>query len=403
MRFKFLRIVLASFMLALGFAGVSGKAQAQDDPIIIGAAVNLTGWMAAYDVPPLEGAKLAVKKINESGGVLGRQLQIIELDGKTDPATLGNAARDVISKGADVLVTPCDFDYGAPAGQAAQEAGLVGISFCASSPLYGAETLGDKQFTMSMWNQTMGAAAAEFAYNVKGWRTAATIVDQGTEYTTSLAEYFVATFERLGGTIVNEDTYQINDMQATSQAQRLTELETQPDVVFVSSQMPDYSAIVRDLRSAGVTTPLFGGDSMDTADFYKALGPELGKDIFISTHSFIGPETGPAMETFIADFQAEYGKAPEVAFNAMGWDTIQVIKAGIEKAGTTEGAALAKALEGTTFDLLSGKLTWTDAATGHFPDKEAFIIEVKDGKPTFVQRLKPTWIPEITDALTPQS
>jgi branched-chain amino acid transport system substrate-binding protein len=403
MRFKFLRIVLASFMLALSFAGVSGKAQAQDDPIIIGAAVNLTGWMAAYDVPPLEGAKLAVKKINESGGVLGRQLQIIELDGKTDPATLGNAARDVISKGADVLVTPCDFDYGAPAGQAAQEAGLVGISFCASSPLYGAETLGDKQFTMSMWNQTMGAAAAEYAYNVKGWRTAATIVDQGTEYTTSLADYFVETFERLGGTIVNEDTYQINDMQATSQAQRLTELEIQPDVVFVSSQMPDYSAIVRDLRSAGVTTPLFGGDSMDTADFYKALGPELGKDIFISTHSFIGPEAGPAMETFIADFQAEYGKAPEVAFNAMGWDTIQAIKAGIEKAGTTEGAALAKALEGTAFDLLSGKLTWSDAATGHFPDKEAFIIEIKDGKPTFVQRLKPAWIPEITDSLTPQS
>jgi len=106
-------------MALLTLSGVGGGARAQEDPIIIGAAVNLTGWMAAYDVPPLEGAKLAVKKINEAGGVLGRQLQIIELDGKTDPATLGNAARDVISQGAEVLVTPCDFDYGAPAGQAA--------------------------------------------------------------------------------------------------------------------------------------------------------------------------------------------------------------------------------------------------------------------------------------------
>ena len=161
--------------------------------------------------------------------------------------------------------------------------------------------------------------------------------------------------------------------------------------------MPDYSAIIRDVRSAGVTTPIMGGDSMDNADFYKALGAELGKDIYISTHSFIGPESGPAMETFIADFQAEYGKAPEVAFTAMGWDTIQVIAQAITKAGTTEGAALAKAMEGTTYDLLSGNLTWTDAENGHFPDKEAFIIEVKDGKPTFVQRLKPTWIPTITE------
>jgi branched-chain amino acid transport system substrate-binding protein len=404
MRLGLSRIVLASLLALLSVAGFSGRTQAQEDPIIIGAAVNLTGWMAAYDIPPLEGAKLAVKKINEAGGVMGRQLQIIELDAKTDPVTLGNAARDVISQGADVLVTPCDFDYGAAAGQAAQEAGIVGLSFCASSPLYGSATLGDKQFTVSMWNQTMGAAAAEYAYNVKGWRTASTIVDQGTDYPISLARYFVQTFERLGGTIISEDTYQLNDMQASAQAQRLADLETQPDVVFVAANMPDYSAIIRDIRSAGVTTPLFGGDSMDTADFYKALGPELGHDIFIATHSFIGPEAGPAMEQFIADFTAEYGRAPEVAFNAMGWDTIQILAQAITAAGTTEGVALAQALEGTTFDLLSGALTWSDAASGHFPDKEAFIIEVKEGKPTFIQRIKPSWIPEITDSMsTPSS
>src|SRR5215211_78306 len=112
-------------------------------------------------------------------------------------------------------------------------------------------------------------------------------------YTTlfrSLGRYFVETFTHLGGTIVSEDTYQLNDMQASAQAQKLTELETPPDVVFVTANMPDYSAIIRDIRSAGVTAPLMGGDSMDTADFYKALGPELGHDIIIATHSFIGPE-----------------------------------------------------------------------------------------------------------------
>src|SRR5205823_6930179 len=134
--------------------------------------------------------------------------------------------------------------------QAAQEAGLVGISFCASSPLYGSTALGDKQFTLSMWNQTMGAAAAEFVYNDKGWRTAATIVDQGTEYTKSLGQYFVETFKHLGGTIISEDTYQLNDMQASAQGQRIKNLNPQPDVVFIPSQMPDYSAIVRDVRSA---------------------------------------------------------------------------------------------------------------------------------------------------------
>lgn len=388
--------LFAAFVLMLSPLLAFAPANAQDDdPIIIGAPVNLTGWMAAYDQPPLDGAKLAVKKINEAGGVLGRPLKIIEVDGKTDPATVGNAALEVIDDGADVIVAPCDFDYGAPASQAAQEAGLVGVSFCASSPLYGSATLGDKQFTVSMWNQTMAAAAADFAYNVKGWRTAATIVDHATEYTQSLGEYFVDSWKHLGGEIVSEDTYQQNDMQASAQAQRILSLDTPPDVLFISSNMPDYSAIIRDLRSAGITAPIIGGDSMDTADFYTALGSDLGHDIYISTHSYIGPEAGPAMEQFIADFTAEYGRAPEVSFNVMGWDTIQILADAITRAGTTDGEALAQAMVGHEYDLLSGKLTWSDAESGHIPQKEAFIIEIVDGKPTFVQTLAPAWTPDL--------
>lgn len=389
------RSVLFVVMLALASVPVLTMhgAQAQDDPILIGAPVHFTGWMAAYDQPPLEGARLAVKKINEEGGVLGRELQLIEIDGKTDPATVGNAAQEVIQEGAEVIIAPCDFDLGAPVGQAAQEAGLVGISFCASSPLYGSAALGDKQFTLSMWNQTMAAAAAQYAFEEKGYVTAATIVDQSIEYTISLGEFFVETWEHYGGEIISEDTYQNGDMQASAQAQRIVDLEVQPDVLFISSYMPDYSAIIRDIRAAGITTPIMGGDAMDTADFYTALGEDLGNDIIISTHSYIGPEAGPEMEQFIADFEAEYGNPPEVSFNAMGWDVIQVYAQAIEAAGTTEGAALALEIEGTEFDLLSGNLVWSDADSGHIPQKEAFILEVVDGQPTFVTKLLPDWVP----------
>ncbi len=371
--------------------GVRGQEQ---EPIKLGAAVHLTGWMAAYDTPPLEGARLAVEVINGRGGVLGRPLQLIELDGKTDPATVGNAARQLVEQGAEVLIAPCDFDYGAPVGQAAQEAGIVGLSTCASSPLYGSEALGDLQFTVSMWNQTMSAAAAEFAFTDKGWKTAATIIDTSTEYTQSLGEYFVETFRHLGGEVISEDTYTMGDMQLDAQIQRLRGLPEPPQVIFLSTNMPDYAMMVRELRSAGFTQPLMGGDAMDTAEFYPAVGAELGNNIFISTHGFVGPEGGPQMEEFLALYQQKHGKAPETTFVIMGWDTVNVIAQAIEKAGTTDGPALAKAIEGTEFDLLSGKLTWSSAEEGHKPNKEAFILEVKNGKSTFVRRLMPSWTPE---------
>lgn len=392
------RALLALALLAAGFA-TQMTASAQDatpapsgDPIVIGAAVHQSGWMAAYDLPPLEGARLAVAQINAAGGVLGRPLELIDGDGQTDPATVGNVAIELIEAGAEVLIAPCDFDYGAPVSQAAQEAGIVGVSTCASSPLYGSEALGDKQFTTSMWNQTMSAAAAQFAFE-QGWTNAATIVDTSTEYTQSLGDYFVETFNHLGGNVVSEDTYTMGDMQISAQIQRLQNLPEPPDVIFLSTNMPDYAMMVRELRAAGFEQPLMGGDAMDTADFYPAVGADLGNNIFISTHSFLGDEVSPEMAEFLDLYEAEYGKAPETAFVVMGWDTVNIIAQAIERAGTTEGAALARAMEELEFELLSGNLDWADAAGGHAPTKEAFILEVVNGEPTFVQRLNPEWAP----------
>jgi branched-chain amino acid transport system substrate-binding protein len=243
-----------------------------------------------------------------------------------------------------------------------------------------------------MWNQTMSAAAAQFAIE-QGWTNAATIVDNSTEYTQSLGDYFTETFDHLGGTLVNEDTYTMGDMQLNAQIQRLQNLPEPPDVIFLSTNMPDYAMMVRELRAAGFDMPLMGGDAMDTADFYPAVGEELGNNIFISTHSFLGAEASPGMAEFLELYQAKYGEMPETVFSVLGWDVIYTLADAIERAGTTEGAALAKALEEGEYELLSGNLSWSDAASGHVPTKEAFILEVVDAVPTFAARISPEWAP----------
>jgi len=164
-------IGLTALLLATGAAG------AQDDKIIIGGAMCLTGVQAPLDTPGVKGAEVAVKYLNDNGGLLGKQVEFINIDGKSDPVTVGNAAVELIDKGADLIIAPCDFDFGSPAGREAQEAGIVGISACASDPLYSSWSLGDKQFTLSMWNTTMGATAADFAFKEKGWKTAYVVTD----------------------------------------------------------------------------------------------------------------------------------------------------------------------------------------------------------------------------------
>lgn len=185
--YKFAIAPLAVAALGLAITADATVARAGEE-VFIGGALSLTGIQAPLDEPTLRGAKVAVKALNDAGGILGKKVKFVNLDGKSDPVTVANVTVQLISEGADMIIAPCDFDFGGPASREAQSAGLVGISTCASAPAYGSKALGDKQFTASMWNTTMGAAAAEWGLQEKGWKTAYVVTDTFLEYTVTLSQ-----------------------------------------------------------------------------------------------------------------------------------------------------------------------------------------------------------------------
>jgi branched-chain amino acid transport system substrate-binding protein len=89
-----------------------------------------------------------------------------------------------------------------------------------------------------------------------------------------------------------------------------------------------------------------------------------------------------------------FGKAPDTSFVSTGWDTIMLLAEAVKAAGTTEGAALAKALEDGQFKLLTGDLDYGTNEEGHVPNKAAAVIELKGGKPSFVGWRKPESLPK---------
>lgn len=375
-------------------ANDGGNNAADSDTVTLGASLSLTGIQAPLDEPGLRGAKLAVKVLNEEGGILGKKVELINLDGKSDPVTVGNNAVQLISEGAAAIIAPCDFDFGGPASREAQSAGLVGISTCASSPLYSSDSLGDKQFTLSMWNTTMGAAAAEWGFTEKGLKSAYVVTDTFIDYTKSLSEYFVETWEHLGGEVVGEDTYTQGDQNFSAQLQRLKALPEEPDVIFVSSYMPDLALIIREIRSAGIDSPILGGDSYDDPQLGKVLGEEFGNSITYATHSYLSSEASPEVGEFLTTYKEEHGEEPDTALVTTGYDTVMVLAEAMEKAGTSDGAEVAEAMESTEFSLLTGKLDWSTAEEGHEPAKEAAMVSLSGGDTAFEGWFLPTWAPQ---------
>jgi branched-chain amino acid transport system substrate-binding protein len=381
-------------VLILGVAAAGFAQDSDDEPIVIGAVFNSTGWMAAYDQPARRGAEVAVEQINEAGGVLGRPLRLVALDGETDPAVVFNAALQLIDDGAQFIITPSDFDIGGPAASAAAEAGLVGLSPGASSPLFGAMALGDKAFTVAAWTNYGSAAAATWGFEDMGWVTAYVITDTSIDYSDSQGRYFINAWEELGGEIVGSDTFVQGDQDFSGQLTRLQGLAEDPDVIFIASYMPDLGTIVREVRALGIETPILGGDAYDTSDFYEVVGEVYGNDIYFSTHSFLGEETGEAMVDFLERYEAMFDELPDNSFIALGYDAVMVLALAMEEAGTTDGDAVAEAMRSLEFSLLTGELSWDDEETGHETIKDLFIVEVQEGVPYFVTRLLPEIVPE---------
>src|SRR5262249_51216729 len=96
--------------------------------IVVGEARAQTGDFAFFDVVSMNGNELAIDQINKEGGLLGCKLTVIDGDTKGDPALGGRVANDLISKGAQIMFSPSDFDVGIAAAQAGEKAGLVGTS-----------------------------------------------------------------------------------------------------------------------------------------------------------------------------------------------------------------------------------------------------------------------------------
>jgi len=92
--------------IALGHVGFSAPAVADgvnttglavtDDTVTVGILHSLTGTMAISETGAQEAEKLAIKQINESGGVLGRQIKIIQEDGASDWPTFAEKSRKLL-------------------------------------------------------------------------------------------------------------------------------------------------------------------------------------------------------------------------------------------------------------------------------------------------------------------
>lgn len=356
------------------------------EAIKIGAIFNVTGGMSSIDAPGLNGLKLAAQELNAAGGVLGRPIEVIAIDGKTDQTAVTNAVSEMINVHKVVAIAGLnDSTYALAAGPIAQEAGIPFVTAGATLPTL-PEQIGDYFFMVPFGDDTQAYAVADFAVDELGAKTAWLLVDQAYDFTTALAKFFKERFTERGGTIVLEDIYQSGDTDFSAQIARLRALDPQPDVLFVSAIPNEAGITTKQIREAGLTQPILSGDGFDTPLIAEVAG-ELADDVYYSTHASLD-NPDPKVQNFVKAYTEAYGRRPENAFAALGYDAMKLIADAIQRAGSAEPKAIRDALAATQgFQAVTGVITYQEGQRK--PSKSVTIIRVQDGQYSFVKEVTP--------------
>ena len=354
--------------------------------IRIGGVAPLTGGSATFGASTRNGCKLAFDEVNAAGGIdIGGTKYLINLvfeDDQGSPEVAANAFRKLIDQDEVVAIigsvmSKCTL-AGAPI---AQDAGVPVISPTSTNILV--TQTGDYIFRACFIDPFQGAVVASFSYNDLKAKTAAVIFDNANDYTKGLAEVFKPSFEKLGGKVVAYESFTDEDKTTDFSAQLTNIKAANPEVIFLAAYYAAAALEAKQARALGITVPFVGADGWDSSELTKLAGEAIEGGYFCNHYSPEDPR--PINQNYLKKYKETFGETPD-ALATLAYDAALILIDSIQRAGSTDGAAIRDAMAATNMECVSGQITFDENRN---PIKSAAIIKVENGKFVFEKTVQP--------------
>lgn len=347
----------------------TGETQVEEGAINIGAVLPLTGSSASIGEDQRRGIELAVEKINADGGVLGKEFNVVI----EDSAGQANSAIDAAKKLTTVDKVPAvmgEYSSGitVPLAQYLQGNGTVHVNVGSSSPEIA--EIGDLSFSVIGLDTIASGFAAQQLMD-RGFKNVAVMVPNNS-YGEGISVAFKEKFEEMGGTVTENVLYPEGKTTYRAELERL--VGSDPDAILYSAYGADASAINQQAYEGGMQEqPWFGVYlTMCVSDSPKeTVEGQIGMDV-----NYIGAD-GAAYEEA---YEAKYGEGFTSTFNGYLYDGTMMLAAAIEKAGSTDPAAIAAAMGelGQGYAGVTGDITFD--AQNQRSEQPYLVLEYKDGE-----------------------
>jgi branched-chain amino acid transport system substrate-binding protein len=367
---------------AAALAGSLG-CKKQSHGITLGLYLSLTGDKADFGVSTRNGVNIALEEVNAAGGLLGQQVRAVAEDTRGDSNEAASAVTRLIDREHVCgVIGEVASSLSLAGGRICQRRGIPMISPSSTNPAV--TQIGDNVFRVCFLDPFQGEVMARFAKNSLHVSRVAIFKDQGSAYSTGLADAFRRSFTALGGQIVDEQSYRESDTHFSAQISSM--LARQPEALFVPGYYAQLALIAREVRGAGFQGRMLGGDGWSSNTLTQNDDDKLVGDFYSEGFAPEGATT-PVAQRFVQKYREKNRVEPN-GLAALGYDAALVLFDAIRRANSAEPARIKAALA-TTRGVQGATGTITLNAQRDAV-KSAVILEVRENSVRYRETVNPT-------------
>ncbi len=348
----------------------SGKAA---ETIKMGGIGPLTGDYANYGVSVKQGAEIAVKEINAAGGIAGQQIELSFQDSQGDAESAVNAYGKLLDWGMKLSLGAVFSGETATVCAAAKDDDIMLLTPSGSSD--NILESNDKAFRVCFNDGYQGIMAANYIKDKNITDKVAVLYQSDYDYSTGLYESFKKGCEENGIEIVEVQTFtESTKTDFTTQINKLVAADVK--LIFIPIYAEPASTFLTQAKGKfGDDVYFFGADGLDGILEKVAQDVTIANNVLMMT-PFAADSSDPQVQAFVKAYQEAYNGATPDQFAADGYDAVYILKAAMEKAGSSSGAAMAKAMLELEITGVTGTMKWTEDGN---TQKNAMAIIYKDG------------------------
>ena len=381
---KQLSALLAAVLCAGALAGCGANSNSANaatsgaqDTVTLAVVSPVTGDSAEYGIHFNVGAQMAADKINEAGGINGKQVVLKSFDSKNDAKEAAEVAR-LICQDKTILATIGDFSSTCCMATAPIYEENKTVQISPSAGLIDFPRVGPYNFATTGVQENDGGFLMNRVINEKMGAKSVAIVYTNNDYGLNMLSYMTQEAEADGVVITDTEAVASGEKDFTAIVSKMR--QTEPEAVAIVGSYNEVANCVKQIRQVGWDVPVAISGSALTDQLVELLGDDVN-DIY-SNIAFVASDNTPETKEFNEEFTKRANMPP--SFHSIStYDTVMLVcDAAIQCGDNLNRETLKDAIQSYKgFDGLMGPFEFTEDGAVYRGYK---VVQYQDGVLTSV-------------------